>query len=480
MLGKWACAGLLALSHLHFVSGKFLVVVGGEFGGIVTGKTSGYLVTHVPEGSALSPNFKFLALDAGELLNGLHACMAAGTKVKEPCATLMSMVPAGTARPNVLEAAYTALRDKLAGVFISHAPLDHVAGLAMTCPNFEMRNLPVFGRSLVIDHMQKSVFNNIIFPDLTYGGVIWKMMADRKKSKDVKSQMKYYELTQDRCLPDQDDSTEHCYKGAAPSDARKYTPLDNKAVSPLKPSATLNIPAAEAGAELEEIPGTGMKVLASYSLEHFVGGVREGSSAVLIGSVPAQAGGETEELLYFGDHGPVNNDISQVANWQKNMRAIFKDVCLNHLVAGKLKGIFTEVSYDNSAGMLFNHLTPKLLRTFLVTIQTSCNEWVMAVGAGTAPPLEIIIGHRKPVSGTARDVRHAFGLLDTDSLIKEQVLSQVYGGDGGHIVAMLFKIVFAKQGDSIEVPRPDSKQQPGDTGGTKFVEVHSSLRGSKL
>uniref|UniRef100_A0A0G4GT12 3',5'-cyclic-nucleotide phosphodiesterase n=1 Tax=Chromera velia CCMP2878 TaxID=1169474 RepID=A0A0G4GT12_9ALVE len=477
VVGRWTLAGFLALLQFNCVASKFLVVVGGEYGGIVTGRTSGYLATHVPEGESLSPNFKFLALDAGELLNGLHACMTAQGDAKEPCKTINDMKSSDTATPNYLEAAYTAFKEKLAGVFISHAHLDHVAGLAMTCPNLAENNMPVFGREVVIDHMKSSVFNNVIFPDLTYGGAIWKITAGFSKSQKpeetVKSRMKYYELS-DRTLPS--------------SDKR----LSPNALDFLMPSETANVHAHKAGPVLEDIPGTGLEILASYPLEHLVGGVSLGSSAILVGSVPQKTKGKVpEELLYFGDHGPKNTGSDAVAVWLQATSAIFSDLCLNHMASGRLKGVFTEVSYDNSVTMLFNHVIPDLLRLFLSAIAKACPDWAGKVSKGKLPKLDVVIGHRKPISGTASSVEEAFGMPDTDELIQSQIIADAFSSSKDSQIQnfmrkSLFNIVFAKQGDVITIPKPEGPKQEDNQSPTnddsrtheasELVEIH--LRGS--
>ncbi len=123
----------------------FQVVVLGCGGGPVETNVSGYLVAK--KGSA-----NFIALDAGNLLGGI--CIA---HKKQSFATIQKAAES----PYGFEGQI--LRDHVKAYFISHAHLDHVAGLVLNAPVDTKKS--IFGLGPTIEYLRDHLFNGKIWPN---------------------------------------------------------------------------------------------------------------------------------------------------------------------------------------------------------------------------------------------------------------------------------------------------------------------------
>jgi 3',5'-cyclic-nucleotide phosphodiesterase len=107
----------------------FKVIPLGVKGGLDESNLSAYLV-------AGSGNDQFICLDAGTIYKGLE--LAAANKYFK------------SANPNCIQ------QQQIRGYFISHAHLDHTAGLIMNSPNDNAKNL--YGLTSVLDVFKKNYF----------------------------------------------------------------------------------------------------------------------------------------------------------------------------------------------------------------------------------------------------------------------------------------------------------------------------------
>ena len=254
---------ILLIAFLH-VSGQtnnssnsingFRVIPLGVKGGLDESNLSAYLV-------AASGSDQFICLDAGTIYKGLE--LAAAKKLFK------------STNPSTIQ------QEQINGYFISHAHLDHTAGLIMNSPNDNAKNL--FGLASVLDVFKKNYFT-------------WSAWANFGN------------------------------EGEAPI-LKKYT---YQTLAPTKEIA---------------IENTGLFVT-PFVLSHVN---PYESTAFLVRNQDAY-------LLYLGDTGPDRVEQSE------QLAALWKSVA--PLVMNKqLKGIFIEVSFDNSIPekALFGHLTPNLL-----------------------------------------------------------------------------------------------------------------------
>ena len=232
----------------------FKVIPLGVKGGLDESNLSAYLV-------AARGSNQFICLDAGTIYKGLE--LAATKKLFK------------STNPSTIQ------QEQINGYFISHAHLDHTAGLIMNSPNDNAKNL--FGLASVLDVFKKNYFT-------------WSAWANFGN------------------------------EGEAPI-LKKYT---YQTLAPTK----------EIGIE-----NTGLFVT-PFVLSHVK---PYESSAFLVRN-------QNSYLLYLGDTGADKVEQSE------QLAALWKTVA--PLVMNKqLKGIFIEVSFDNSIPekALFGHLTPNLL-----------------------------------------------------------------------------------------------------------------------
>jgi len=232
----------------------FKVIPLGVKGGLDESNLSAYLVAAI--GSD-----QFICLDAGTIYKGLE--LAAAKKLFK------------STNPSTIQ------QEQINGYFISHAHLDHTAGLIMNSPNDNAKNL--YGLASVIDVFKKNYFT-------------WSAWANFGN------------------------------EGEAPI-LKKYT---YQTLAPTKEIA---------------IENTGLFVT-PFILSHVK---PYESTAFLVRN-------QNSYLLYLGDTGADKVEQSE------QLAALWKSVA--PLVMNKqLKGIFIEVSFDNSIPekALFGHLTPNLL-----------------------------------------------------------------------------------------------------------------------
>jgi cAMP phosphodiesterase len=254
---------ILLIAFLH-VSGQtnnssnstngFKIIPLGVKGGLDESNLSAYLV-------AASGSDQFICLDAGTIYKGLE--LAAAKKLFK------------STNPSTIQ------QEQINGYFISHAHLDHTAGLIMNSPNDNAKNL--YGLASVLDVFKKNYFT-------------WSAWGNFGN------------------------------EGEAPI-LKKYT---YQTLVPTKEIA---------------IDNTGLFVT-PFVLSHVK---PYESTAFLVRN-------QNSFLLYLGDTG------ADIVEQSEQLAALWKTVA--PLVMNKqLKGIFVEVSFDNSIPekALFGHLTPNLL-----------------------------------------------------------------------------------------------------------------------
>ena len=232
----------------------FKVIPLGVKGGLDESNLSAYLV-------AAYGSDQYICLDAGTIYKGLE--LAAANKLFN------------SSNPNSIQ------QQQIKGYFISHAHLDHTAGLIMNSPNDNAKNL--YGLASVLDVFKKNYFT-------------WSAWANFGNEGEAPILNKY-----------------------------KYQTL---------------VPTKEIA-----IDNTGLFVT-PFVLSHIQ---PYESTAFLVRN-------QNSYLLYLGDTGADKVEQSQ------QLAALWKAIA--PLVMNKqLKGIFIEVSFDNSIPekALFGHLTPNLL-----------------------------------------------------------------------------------------------------------------------
>ena len=232
----------------------FKVIPLGVKGGLDESNLSAYLV-------AAYGSDQYICLDAGTIYKGLE--LAAANKLFK------------SANPSSIQ------QQQIKGYFISHAHLDHTAGLIMNSPNDNAKNL--YGLASVLDVFKKNYFT-------------WSAWANFGNEGEAPILNKY-----------------------------KYQTL---------------VPTKEIA-----IDNTGLFVT-PFVLSHIQ---PYESTAFLVRN-------QNSYLLYLGDTGADKVEQSQ------QLAALWKAIA--PLVMNKqLKGIFIEVSFDNSIPekALFGHLTPNLL-----------------------------------------------------------------------------------------------------------------------
>jgi 3',5'-cyclic-nucleotide phosphodiesterase len=139
----------------------FDVVTLGARGGIEDGNLTAFMISPVGDGRAVT-------CDAGSLVNGLRVADKKGAfdAVKVPADSPYTRV------------GYV-LTEQIKGYLISHAHLDHVAGLVIASPDDAKK--PIYGLSSVLEDIQGTYFN----------WEAWPNFASRGKE----PQLKKYELT---------------------------------------------------------------------------------------------------------------------------------------------------------------------------------------------------------------------------------------------------------------------------------------------
>lgn len=145
---------LMLLLSLN-LSAEFEIVILGNSGGVVAGTTTSYLIRDTQSKG-------YLALDAGSIVNGLDSALKKGN-FKD------ISVPE--------DSKYTKLgyifRDSIKGYFLSHAHMDHIAGLVISSTEDTRKN--IYALPSVIDIMEKNVFNWKVWPNFADSGEGFKL-----------------------------------------------------------------------------------------------------------------------------------------------------------------------------------------------------------------------------------------------------------------------------------------------------------------
>lgn len=132
-------------------SAIFELITLGDSGGIQDGNLSAFLFRALSE-----PNY--IALDAGTLINGINVSLANNA--------FTDLVLNADKKLSVTG---NVLHHHIKGYLISHAHLDHVAGLLIAAPDDS--NKPIYALKSVNQTMQESYFNWKAWPNFTNRGI---------------------------------------------------------------------------------------------------------------------------------------------------------------------------------------------------------------------------------------------------------------------------------------------------------------------
>jgi len=148
-LGLAALAGL-AMTSLAQAGPGFDVVALGARGGIEDGNLSAFMIAPAGDGRAVT-------CDAGALVNGLRVADAKGAfdSVQVPAESPYSRVG-------------HVLTEQIKGYLVSHAHLDHIAGLVIASPDDSKK--PIYGLPSVLEDIQGTYFNWDAWPNFGHGG----------------------------------------------------------------------------------------------------------------------------------------------------------------------------------------------------------------------------------------------------------------------------------------------------------------------
>jgi 3',5'-cyclic-nucleotide phosphodiesterase len=150
LLAAAALAAGLSIAGAGRAADGFDIVVLGALGGIQDGNLSAYLVHPHDDDRAVT-------FDAGTLVNGLRVADGKGAfdAVKMPADSALSRV------------GYM-LADRIKGYLVSHAHLDHVAGLVIASPDDSRK--PIYALPSVAAAMADTYFNWQAWPNFTDRG----------------------------------------------------------------------------------------------------------------------------------------------------------------------------------------------------------------------------------------------------------------------------------------------------------------------
>ena len=143
-------AAFLPMAHQATAADGFDIVTLGALGGIQDGNLSAYLIHPHGDDNAV-------ACDAGTLVNGLRVADEKG-------AFDAVRVPAGSPQSRV---GYV-LTEKIKGYLVSHAHLDHVAGLIVASPDDSKK--PIYALPSVGTELVETYFNWRAWPNFTDRG----------------------------------------------------------------------------------------------------------------------------------------------------------------------------------------------------------------------------------------------------------------------------------------------------------------------
>ncbi|RRD39665.1 3',5'-cyclic-nucleotide phosphodiesterase [Leptotrichia sp. OH3620_COT-345] len=163
--------GLLLLFLLSLnLFAKFEVITLGNSGGVKAGTTTSYILRDI--GSK-----EYLALDAGSVVNGLEEALKKGNfkdiKVPEDS--------------NYTKLGYI-FRESIKGYFLSHAHMDHIAGLVLSSTEDTKKN--IYGLPSVIDILEKNIFNWKVWPNFGDSGEGFKLGVYSYKKLEIGKEFK--------------------------------------------------------------------------------------------------------------------------------------------------------------------------------------------------------------------------------------------------------------------------------------------------
>lgn len=148
MISKILALALLCWSGLAVAS--FDVVALGVKGGVEEGNLTSYLIRS--EGQT-----RYLALDAGTVLPGINKALEKGSFPQVTADNSAPFTPQGAVFRNLIDA-----------YFISHAHLDHLAGLILS--STEDVKKTIYGRAETVETLRSHYFNWKVWPNFSDAG----------------------------------------------------------------------------------------------------------------------------------------------------------------------------------------------------------------------------------------------------------------------------------------------------------------------
>lgn len=152
-------------AHAVAPGNGFELVALGVQGGLHNGRLSAYLIRGPRD-------TRYLGLDAGTQLSGIRVALARGAFGD------LHLPARGSSREGAV------LRQGIAGYFISHAHLDHVAGLLMAAPD-ERGPKPVYALESTLDVLSRDLFNWQVWPNFSDRGTKPRLAMYRLRAEPV-------------------------------------------------------------------------------------------------------------------------------------------------------------------------------------------------------------------------------------------------------------------------------------------------------
>ncbi len=131
-------------------SAGFKVVALGVNGGVEEGNLTSYLIRSDSQS-------RYFALDAGSVLPGIRKALEKGSFPEVTPENAAPLTPQGAV-----------FRNLIAGYFISHGHLDHLAGFIIASPQDSKK--PVYGSTETIDTLRQYYFNWKVWPNFSDSG----------------------------------------------------------------------------------------------------------------------------------------------------------------------------------------------------------------------------------------------------------------------------------------------------------------------
>ncbi|EEP82257.1 conserved hypothetical protein [Uncinocarpus reesii 1704] len=330
--------------------GAFQVITLGASGGPIEDNVTGLLVRSTA--TNWSKN-SVVAVDAGVLMSGIarvldrYVTTERDDKTKTEKAIVTGGPFFGLDLPNLsarANAAYV-FREIVSSILITHAHLDHVAGLAMNTPAVEFQSGPKTVAALpsTIAALKNHVFNDLTWPNLSdedggAGMITYQRLVDggnmRLGRGDAKGYVKVCEGLVTKCM-----AVSHgtCKQRYNPETGKHHRAESAVFESILLPSRRVSIDASDISKDPSLAPVE--------------------SSAFFIRDESTGA-----EILIFGDVEPDSISIEP-------RNAGIWDSAAQKIASGILRAIFIECSYPDSTEdeYLYGHLCPRhLLKELLV------------------------------------------------------------------------------------------------------------------